>query len=121
MVRTSGDLLLDLSGADEVVMNPTGVLRFGDRSPDSRALNNSRLAWFVHVDISDATAKIFSDRSASTGREYYRSARYNVWCVLTSPPQDVPLAICDARLLATEDAMLADAIFYMKDAPEWSF
>lgn len=114
-------LLLELSGADEVVMNPTGVLRFGERSPDSGALNNSRPARFVHVDVSDTTAKIFSDRSAPSGREYYRSAHYNIWRVLTPPPQDVPLAVCDARTVAPEDIVLADAIFDMKDAPEWSF
>lgn len=114
-------LLLELSGADEVVMNPTGVLRFGERSAESGALNNSRPARFVHVDISDPTARKFSDRSAPTGREYCRSAHYNIWRVLTPPPQDVPLAVCDARTVAPEDTMLADAIFDMKDAPEWSF
>ena len=114
-------LLLELSGADEVVMNPTGVLRFGERSPDSGALNNSRPARFVHVDISDATARVFSDRSAPAGKEYYRSVHYNVWRVLTPPPQDVPLAVCDARTVAPQDVVLADAIFDMKDAPEWSF
>lgn len=114
-------LLLELSGADEVVMNPTGVLRFGERSPDSGALNNSRPARFVHVDVSNATAKIFSDRSAPAGRDYYRSAHYNIWRVLTPPPQDVPLAVCDARTVSRDDVVLADAIFDMKDAPEWSF
>lgn len=114
-------LLLELSGADEVAMNPTGVLRFGERSPDSGALNNSRPARFVHVDLSDATARVFSDRSAPPEKEYYRSTHYNVWRVLTPPPQDVPLAVCDARTVAAEDVVLADAIFDMKDAPEWSF
>ena len=115
------ELLLELSGADEVVMNPMGVLRFGERSPESGALNNSRPARFVHVDVSDATAKLFSDRSAPAGREYYRSANYNVWRVFTPPPQDVPLAVCDARTVSPADVVLADAIFDMKDAPEWSF
>jgi hypothetical protein len=31
------------------------VLRFAERSQDSGALNNSRPARFVHVDVSDAT------------------------------------------------------------------
>ena len=114
-------LLLDLSGADEVVMNPTGVLRFSERSSESGALNNSRPARFVHVDISDATARGFSDRSAPAGKNYRRSAHYNVWRVLTPAPQDVPLAVCDARSVTAEDVVLADAIFDMKDAPEWSF
>jgi hypothetical protein len=114
-------LLLELSGADQVVMNPTGVLRFGERSPESGALNNSRPARFVHVDVSDATARVFSERSVPAGRKYYRSAHYNVWRVLTPPPQDVPLAVCDARTVAPRDVVLADAVFDVKDAPEWSF
>jgi hypothetical protein len=114
-------LLLGLSGADVVVMNPTGVLRFGERSPESGELNNSRPARFVHVDISDATARMFSDRSAPAGKKYRRSAHYNVWRVLTPAPQDVPLAVCDARSVGSQDVVLADAIFDMKDAPEWSF
>ncbi len=114
-------LLLELSGADEVVMNPAGVLRFGERSPESGAHNNSRPARFVHVDVSDATAKMFTQRSAPPGREIGRYAHYNVWRVLTPPPQDVPLAVCDARTVETQDLIKADAIFDMKDAPEWSF
>ena len=114
-------LLLNISGADEVVMNPTGVLRFSERSPESGALNNSRPARFVHVDISDATARVFSERSAPAGKKYYRSVHYNVWRVLTPAPQDVPLAVCDARSVTAQDVVLADAIFDMKDAPEWSF
>jgi len=105
-------LLLSASGADQVVVTGSGVLRFGERSRDSGALNNSRPARFVHVDVSDSTAGNFYARSRpDNGRGLRRSAQYNVWRVLTPPPQDVPLAVCDARSLAPADFISADAMF----------
>jgi len=115
-------LLLQLSGADEVVMTPRGVLRFSERSPECGALNNSRPARFVHVDVSDATAAEFSARMAPpANRPVRRSAHYNAWRVLTPPPQDAPLAVCDARSVEPGDLVAAEAVFDMRDAPEWSF
>jgi len=116
------ELLLQLSGAADVVVNPNGVLRFGERSADSGVLDNSRPARFVHIDISDTTAREFSNNSAPPGGQcIQRSAHYNVWRVLTPPPQDVPLAVCDSRSVDPGDLVAADAIFDVKDAPEWSF
>jgi hypothetical protein len=105
-------LLLAVSGADYVTVSGPGILRFGERSNESGAHDNSRPARFVHVDVSDATAAVFYARSRpENGRGVRRSAQYNVWRVLTPPPQDVPLAVCDARSLAPEDFIAADAIF----------
>jgi len=115
-------LLLEASGADHVTVNARGVLRFGERSSESGALNNSRPARFVHVDVSDATALRFYERSRpDNGRAVRRSAQYNVWRVLTPPPQDVPLAVCDARSLSAEDFIVADAMFDRDGAIEFSF
>jgi hypothetical protein len=115
-------LLLELSGADHVGVNPRGVLRFGERSRESGALNNSRPARFVHVDVSDATASQFYENSRpDNGRAVMRSAQYNVWRVLTPPPQDVPLAVCDARSLDAGDLIAADAIFDKDGAIAFSF
>src|SRR5262249_41636729 len=92
------ELLLAVSGADHVTVTGPGILRFGERSPESGAHNNSRPARFVHVDVSDATAGHFYARSCpEDARPVRRSAQYNVWRVITPPPQDVPLAVCDAR------------------------
>ena len=105
-------LLLAVSGADHVEVTGAGVLRFAERSAESGALNNSRPARFVHVDVSDATAQDFYTRSRpANGRLVCRAAQYNVWRVLTPPPQDVPLALCDARSLSTRDLIAADAVF----------
>jgi hypothetical protein len=50
-----------------------------------------------------------------------RSAQYNVWRALTPPPQDVPLAVCDARSVVAEDLIPADAIFDHDGAVAFSF
>lgn len=106
------ELLLSVTGADHVIVTGTGVLRFGERSRDSGALNNSRPARFVHVDVSDATAGVFYERSRpDNGRRVLRSAQYNVWRVMTPPPQDVPLAVCEAGSVSPGDFISADAVF----------
>lgn len=116
-------LIGELSQADRVVVSSPGVLRFGERSPDCGRLNNSRPARFVHIDVSDETAAAFAERSRpdAQGRRLRRFAHYNVWRVLTPPPQDVPLAVCDARSVAAQDRVEADAVFDNPGAPEWSF
>jgi hypothetical protein len=110
-----------LSGADLVLVNNPGVLRFSERSAKSGTLDNSRPARFAHVDISDATAAAFAHRAAPEGRRVSRFAHYNVWRVLSNPPQDVPLAVCDARSVRPADLIAADAVFNSPNQPEWSF
>jgi hypothetical protein len=106
------DLLSRVSGADHVEVTGRAILRFGERSGDSGALDNSRPARYVHVDISDETGARFNAQStASDGRTIKRIARYNVWRVLTPPPQDVPLAVCESASVAREDLLPAWAMF----------
>jgi hypothetical protein len=114
-------LLLEISGADEVVVNGAGVLRFGEKSQEAGQLDNSYPARFVHIDISDPTAAAFAERSAAAGRRIRRYCHYNVWRTFSGAPQDVPLTMCDARTLAPEDLIEADAVFDAPDKPEWSF
>jgi hypothetical protein len=115
-------LLLELSGADAVVVTGAGVKRFGEKSAQSGQLDNSRPARFVHVDISDPTAATFAARSLPQGRgDPRRFAHYNVWRCLTPAPQDVPLGLCDSRSVAPGDLIAADAVFDQPDKPEWSF
>lgn len=116
------ELLLELSGADTVVVNPRGVLRYGERSPACGKGDNSYPARFVHVDVSDATAAIFAAQTNTRrDRRVRRYCHYNVWRVLTPPPQDVPLAVCDAQSVSPDDLVKADAIFDTPGVPEWSF
>ncbi len=106
------ELLLQVSGADHVIVTGVGILRFSERSTDSGALDNSRPARLAHIDCSDATADQFYAHSRPAGdRPILRAAQYNVWRAVSTPPQDVPLAVCDARSLSPGDLMPADAMF----------
>ncbi len=115
------ELIGALSGADRVLVANPGVLRFSEKSDRSGALDNSRPARFAHVDISDATAETFARRAAPEGCRLVRFAHFNVGRALSSPPQDVPLALCDARSVAPHDLIAADAVFDSPGKPEWSF
>lgn len=108
------------TGADCVHVGAPGLLRFSERSGLAGSLNNSMPARFAHIDISDATAAQFAARGAR-GRALARCAQYNVWRALSPPPQDVPLALCDARTVHAQDLITADAVFDAPGAPEWSF
>jgi hypothetical protein len=115
------ELIAGLTGADHVAVPSGGVLRFAERSDLSGALDNSRPARFAHVDISDRTATQFSARSAPADRRVRRSVHFNVWRAISAPPQDVPLALCDARSFVPDDLLPADAVFDRPGEPEWSF
>jgi hypothetical protein len=115
------DLIGNLSGADLVLVNSPGVLRFSERSALSGQLDNSRPARFAHVDISDATAAAFAGRASPARRSLRRFVHYNIWRVISKPPQDVPLAVCDARTVTAADLIPADAVFNAPNRPEWSF
>jgi len=116
------DLIKSVTGADLVVVTGTGVLRFAERSAQSGALDNSRPARFAHVDISDVTAAQFSARSLPEGSAApRRAAHYNVWRALSPAPQDVPLALCDARSVSPQDLIAADAVFDRDGVDVWSF
>ncbi len=118
-------LVRKVSGASRVVVTGGGVLRFGERMTDRGAYFNSMPARFIHVDISDSTARAFAARAresdAPGAGPAHRFAHYNIWRAISEPPQDVPLALCDARSVAAADLVAADAVFDAKDAPEWSF
>ena len=119
-MREIEELVQAVTGADFVHVGAPGLLRFSERSGKAGTLNNSMPARFAHIDISDVTAAQFSGRGAG-GRAFARSAHYNVWRAISSPPQDVPLALCDARSLAAADLIEADAVFDEAGKPEWSF
>lgn len=114
-------LVQQLSGADLVLVTSPGILRFSERAPQSGVLDNSRPARFAHVDVSDATAALFAQRAVPPGRTLTRFVHYNIWRALSPPPQDVPLAVADARSIQPGDLIAADAVFDSPGKPEWSF
>ena len=49
-----------------------------------------------------------------------RFAYYNVWRALSPPPQDIPLAVCDARTVSRSDLVDADSILDTPGEPDSS-
>jgi len=116
-------LLLEQTGADAVFCTSPGILRFSESSQLAGALDNSMPARFAHIDITTGTAQGFASGGPHEGRAFARSAHYNVWRSFSGAPQDVPLAVCDARsVVQADDFLEADAIFDPPGgAPEWGF
>ena len=115
-------LLTALVGCDHVAMSPMGILRFSERQGVNAAHDNSHPARFVHVDMAKDAAAAMREKAAPPGKTVVRSAQYNVWRVLSDPPQDVPLGLCDYGSLAPEDLIDCEAIFDPLDgSPEWGF
>ncbi|MDE2042636.1 MAG: hypothetical protein KGJ05_06160, partial [Alphaproteobacteria bacterium] len=114
-------LLTRATQADHIIVTSPGILRFSERSAHSGTGNNSAPARFAHVDVSTPTAIRFAERSAPEGRTPVRFAHFNVWRALSPPPQDVPLAVCDATSVAAHDLIAADAIFDEPGKPDWGF
>jgi hypothetical protein len=116
------ELLRRITGCDEVVMTPMGILRFSERLGANEAHDNSHPARFVHVDMAAEAAAEMRARTAPAGRTVARSAQYNVWRALSGPPQDVPLGLCAWPSVAREDLLDCNAIFDPIDgSPEWGF
>jgi hypothetical protein len=104
-------LIEGLSGAEHVAMLGPAIWRFGERSPDSGRLNNSLPARFTHIDASDARARLTAEQLARKDRPVRRFTQFNIWRAISPPPQDVPLAVCDARSVAADDLVVGDAVF----------
>jgi hypothetical protein len=105
-------LVMEVSGADQVVSSGPVILRSSERLPGPSQLNILRPARFVHIDISESTVAQITERRRpkDISGTVQRFAHYNVWRALSPPPQDVPLAVCDARTVGRSDLVDADSI-----------
>ncbi|MXO61232.1 hypothetical protein GRI89_16935 [Altererythrobacter salegens] len=116
------DLLKRLTGCDEVMMTPFGILRFSEKSGANEEHDNSHPARFVHVDMAKEDAAAMRAKGAPEGKTVVRSAQYNVWRSLAGGTQDVPLGLCAYPSIAAEDLLDCQAIFDPLDgSPEWGF
>jgi hypothetical protein len=115
-------LVTEVSGADQVVICGQVVHRFNEPPPGVVGLNILRPARFVHIDTSDSTATAFTERwrPKNSGPTVRRFAHYNVWRPLSPPPQDIPLALCDARSVFSSELVDADSITDIPGKPEAS-
>lgn len=119
----SEQLLREIAGTPQVHVFASG-LRFNERSEHSGSRPNSRPARRVHSDFSDEGAREVVARAFGTGTEvpsggYYRA--YNLWRVLSAPPQDTPLALCDMRSVRGEDRITAEGIVAIAGRPEFHY
>lgn len=106
------ELVLALTAADAVVVTGPPILRFAERSHEAGTRDNSRAARLVHIDVSEKAAAEFATRAAPPdSRLIRRTAQHNIWRTFSPPPQDVPLAVCDARTVSPADLVPADANF----------
>ena len=109
-------MLTELTGAARVIMLGGGKKRYGESAVDQlAALKNAKPARYPHADNTDASAlelanlfDMFVD-DFDLGA-YRRWAMYNVWRAITPPPQDFPLAVCDAQSISPTDEVTVTAI-----------
>ncbi|WP_193045589.1 CmcJ/NvfI family oxidoreductase [Mycolicibacterium baixiangningiae] len=97
-----------LTGADCVVPAGTHYLRYGNRwnADDGVVLAPGTI---MHSDVTDKDAQWFIDTHPPTeNRKIRRAVQHNIWRAFSTPPQDVPLAVCDARSLDLNDITVAE-------------
>ncbi len=113
-------LLLDVTGASEVFTFAPG-LRFAERSPLTGSRPNSQPARQVHSDFAlagslDVVAKAFGERAKNA-----QWKAFNVWRVLSPPPQDTGLAFCDMRTIAEDDLINVEGVEALPDGRKETF
>ena len=106
-------LIRELTGAYAAVSTGTNV-RFGGPQNDYAQTSDHKPAGFPHADFTDEAANAMRALGGQDIGEYSRCAIYNLWRVFSEPPQDFPLAVCDARTVSTEDE---DTVQIMLDVP----
>ena len=120
-------LLKTLTGASRVVAFTNGVIRRSERSPGFRKDGTTVLGRFAHCDFSPnpAGSHVWAEAMLSPEEAVTlpsrRFAIYNVWRVLSDPPQDTPLALCDARTVGRDDEVWSDCVLDDGDGPETRF
>jgi hypothetical protein len=106
-------LVKALTGAVEVQPTPGVFVRSAARTDEGRAAGARAPARFVHCDYTDASAWQYLQALVAdpyqARKRYRRIAIYQTWRVLSQPPQDVPLAVCDRRTCSPSQYVAGDA------------
>jgi hypothetical protein len=109
-------LLEGVVGADRVIMLGGGKKRYGEGATDKLArLKNAKPARYAHGDVTDTSGPAQAEGLASmlggvTLTGFSRWALFNMWRSTTPPPQDFPLAVCDARTIVPADGVTVVAV-----------
>ncbi|NEK59472.1 hypothetical protein GCU56_16560 [Geodermatophilus sabuli] len=111
--------MLELSGADEILIAPRAVVRRQAHVAATTA-NETPTVDFVHSDFSFAGSPDpeTGGYGVPSRADVRRTASFNQWRLLSPGPTQRPLALCDARTVAAEDVIPGDSVFPARD---WSF
>jgi hypothetical protein len=110
------ELLAQVTGAQRVLLLGGGKKRYGETATrELSPLLNAKPARYPHADNTDASSAelialigMFVDDIDPAA--YSRHAMYNAWRAVTPPPQDIPLAVCDARSVQPDDEVTIRAV-----------
>jgi hypothetical protein len=98
------DLVVKVTGADLVL-----ILGSQLRHTGTTAAASQPQATDVHVDyVPERAAAMAARMFAESGHQQQRYARcvaFNHWRILSPPPQDWPLALCDARSVGADEGV----------------
>jgi hypothetical protein len=120
-------LLTALTGASLVLMQGVGKKRYGPSATDRLAgLKNALPALYPHGDTTDRSAVELAELimqfvPGKNLEDFSRWAHINMWRPITPPPQDYPLALCDARSIAEADRELVVAHTETRETREMVF
>ncbi len=109
------ELLRQVTGAAKVFMLGGGKKRYGESATDQLApLLNAKPARYPHADNTDPSAVELVEMIAAfvdlDVESFPRWALYNMWRAVSPPPQDFPLAVCDARTVGPDDEVTVTAL-----------
>lgn len=112
--------LREITGATRLHVFASG-LRFNERSEHTGSRPNSRPSRRVHSDFSDdgtreAVVHAFGERGEVPRNGYWMA--FNYWRVLSAPPQDTPLALCDMRSIDPPDIVTSDGVVAFPNGKE---
>lgn len=110
--REVAEFLRQVTGARDVIGQRSGLIVRTSIFAKNRTW--AAPAGFVHLDYVPETARMFREISiAGEGRiiaSYRRFAVYQTWRVISQPPQDNTLALCDGGSVSADDAVVFDAV-----------
>jgi hypothetical protein len=121
--REVAEFLRQLTGARDVIGQRSGLIVRTSIAAKNRTWAGP--AGFVHLDYVPETARMFREISIAAEDRviapYRRFAVYQTWRVISQPPQDNTLALCDGRSVFAEDAVVFDAVVGPKGKPGSEF
>ncbi len=109
-------IVREATGAAQTIQLGGVKQRFSETATAALApLLNARPARYPHADNTDTSSReqieFFVEHVAGLKlQDFARCALFNLWRCVSPPPQDCPLAVCDARSVAAEDELAVTAV-----------